>query len=245
MTARIRPRASVRIVDQRPDRSYARHVRSPWWRSPLALDVVPCAAIVAYAAPPTMGIDAPAGYDAGTAWDTVLLPLVVLPVLLRRRAPFLAAAAFAAGCVASGVPTFDQFRIAAAIPAALLVVFALARRAERGPALAGLALVLAGLAVVGATDVAVRSEGGGAAHDADLHGAAVRRDLGGRAAHEVERRRRPAARAAGAGARAPARAERGPRGGGRADARSPPTSTWPLVRACARSSRSPASPRAP
>lgn len=107
-----------------------------------------------------MGIGAPAAYDAGTTLDTILLPTLILPILLRRRAPFAAAVALAAGCVVSGIPTFDQFRLIAAIPAALLILFSLAVRADRARALAGLGLVFAGLAFVGATDVAEAQDGG-------------------------------------------------------------------------------------
>jgi hypothetical protein len=149
-------------MERRRAREYDRTVKSsgPRPRAAFVVDLVICAALLAFAAPPTTGWHAPASYDAGTVLDTVLLPAVVLPILLRRRAPLLAAAALAAGCVVSGIPTFDQFRLIAAIPAALLILFSLAARADRPRALAGLALVLAGLTFEGLTDVAQASEGG-------------------------------------------------------------------------------------
>jgi signal transduction histidine kinase len=94
-----------------------------------------------------------------SALGTALLPAVVLPILWRHRAPLAAACAFGVGCVISAIPTFDQFRLASAIPAALLIVFALAGREERARALGGLALVLAGLAFIGATDAVLKDDG--------------------------------------------------------------------------------------
>src|SRR5205814_10280568 len=88
------------------------------------------------------------------------LPTVILPILLRHRAPFAASAALAAGCVVSGIPTFDQFRLGVAIPAAMLILYSLARDADRARALAGLALVLAGMIFIGFTDVVLRDQGG-------------------------------------------------------------------------------------
>src|SRR5215211_9328838 len=104
--------------------------------------------------------DAPDGAGAGTVLDSLLLPAVVLPILLRRRRPFAAAAALAAGCVVSGIPTFDQFRLGVAIPAAMLVLYPLARDTERRRALTGLGLVLAGMVFIGLTDVVLHDEGG-------------------------------------------------------------------------------------
>lgn len=143
-------------------RSLQKYDRRVSWSGPRAAfvaDLVICAALLALAAPPTTGWHAPAGYDAGTVLDTVLLPALVLPILLRRRVPLAAAAAFAAGCVVSGIPTFDQFRLIAAVPAGLLILFSLAVHAPRRRALGGLALVLvlAGMVFVGLTDVALSS----------------------------------------------------------------------------------------
>lgn len=141
-------------------RGYARRVKTGSRRGQLALDLTLGAALFAFGAPATMQSDSPDGLGAGTELDTVLLPTVILPILLRRRAPFAACAALAAGCVVSGVPTFDQFRLAVAIPAALLVLYSLATREERARAIGGLALVLAGMVVLGLTDVVVKDEGG-------------------------------------------------------------------------------------
>jgi signal transduction histidine kinase len=96
----------------------------------------------------------------GTIVDTLLLPAVVLPLLLRGRWPLGAAVALLAGAVVSGIPTFDQFRLVVAIPAAMLISFSVASRCDRGRALAGLALVLAGMVFAGATDKVVRDNGG-------------------------------------------------------------------------------------
>ena len=93
-------------------------------------------------------------------WDSLLLPTVILPILLRRRAPFAAAALLAAGCVVSGAPTFDQFRLAAAVPAGMLILYSLATRADRPRAVAGLALVLAGMVFIGFTDIVLKDNGG-------------------------------------------------------------------------------------
>ena len=83
---------------------------------------------------------------------TLVVAAVTLPVIWRRSAPFAAAVAVAVGLVVSGIPTFDQTRCGVAIPAALLIVFSLAVRRDRSAALAGLALVLAGMVVLVLTD---------------------------------------------------------------------------------------------
>ena len=88
------------------------------------------------------------------------MPAVVLPILLRWRWPFAAALALLAGVVISGVPTFDQFRLGVAIPAAMLISFALASQTELHRALPGLGIVLAGMVFVGLTDRVVRGHGG-------------------------------------------------------------------------------------
>jgi signal transduction histidine kinase len=121
------------------------------------VDVAICAAMFAFTLPATLSSDDIGG---GTVWDSILLPAVILPVLLRRRDPFAAAALLAAGCVISGIPTFDQFRLAAAIPAGMLISYSLATRADRPRAELGLALVLAGMGFVGFTDVALDDNGG-------------------------------------------------------------------------------------
>jgi signal transduction histidine kinase len=121
------------------------------------IDVLACAAMLVFTLPATLSSEEVGG---GTAWDSILLPAVVLPVLLRRRDPLAAAALLAAGCVVSGVPTFDQFRLAAAIPAGMLIAYSLATRTERPRALLGLALVLAGMTFIAFTDVVLDDAGG-------------------------------------------------------------------------------------
>ncbi|MDQ3722898.1 MAG: histidine kinase dimerization/phosphoacceptor domain-containing protein, partial [Actinomycetota bacterium] len=121
------------------------------------IDAFVCAALVAYAIPATTD---PSINGLGTVLDTVFLPAAALPIMLRRRAPFAAACAFAAGSVISGIPTFEQIRIIVAIPAAVLIVFSLASRAGRTRALAGLAIVFAGLAFVGLTEAGQEGDGG-------------------------------------------------------------------------------------
>jgi len=121
------------------------------------VDVAICVAMFAFILPATLSSDE---IGAGTVWDSILLPAVILPVLLRRRDPFAAAVLLAAGCVVSGVPTFDQFRLAAAIPAGMLIAYSLATRTDRPRAELGLALVLAGMVFIGFTDVVLDDEGG-------------------------------------------------------------------------------------
>src|SRR4051812_40806382 len=65
--------------------------------------------------------------------------------------PWLAAA-FVAGTVISGLPSFDRSRCGIAIPVGLLIVFAAAARRERGDAVISLALVLVGMVVLLLTD---------------------------------------------------------------------------------------------
>jgi hypothetical protein len=76
------------------------------------------------------------------------MPAVTLPVIWRRRAPLAAAAVLSAGVVASA----GAGRCGAAIPAALLVLYALGSRADTRRALAGLALVLAAMTFLSLTD---------------------------------------------------------------------------------------------
>jgi signal transduction histidine kinase len=121
------------------------------------IDVSACAAMLVFALPATLSSEK---VGAGTAWDSILLPAVILPVLLRRRDPLAAAALLAAGCVVSGFPTFDQFRLGAAIPAGMLIAYSVATRTERPRALLGLALVLAGMTFIAFTDVVLDDAGG-------------------------------------------------------------------------------------
>jgi hypothetical protein len=160
MTAARRVRLASTPVFRARQRGYDRFVRTDSARGRLVLDLAICAALFAIFLPVTMQPDAPDGAGAGTVLDSLLLPTVILPILLRRRAPFTAAALLAAGCVVSGFPTFDQFRLGAAIPAAMLILYSLACGAERPRALGGLALVLAGMLFIGFTDVVLEQEGG-------------------------------------------------------------------------------------
>lgn len=122
----------------------------------LGLDVVLCLVVLAFG----VSVSVRADLANGTIVDTLLLPAVVLPILLRRRWPLGAAIALLAGVVVSGIPTFDQFRLVVAIPAAMLISFSLASRCERSRALAGLGLVLTAMLFAGATDNVVRDTGG-------------------------------------------------------------------------------------
>jgi signal transduction histidine kinase len=92
------------------------------------------------------------GNGDGTAIDSVVIGTVTLPLAWRVRAPLAAATALAVGTVVSGIPTFDQVRCGVAIPAALLILFSLAARRDLAAALAGLALVLAGMVFLLFTD---------------------------------------------------------------------------------------------
>src|SRR5205807_2026472 len=71
-----------------------------------------------------------------------------------------AALALLAGSVISGIPTFDQFRLGVAIPAAMLILFSLASTSELRGALVGLGLVLAAMVFIGLTDRVLRGNGG-------------------------------------------------------------------------------------
>jgi signal transduction histidine kinase len=124
--------------------------------APLGLDALVCLALVAFGVSVTTRSD----LANGTIVDTLVLPVVVLPVLLRRKWPLGAGVALFAGAVISGIPTFDQFRVGLAVPAAMLILFTLASRCERPDALAGLGLALAAMVFVGVTDTVVRDTGG-------------------------------------------------------------------------------------
>jgi signal transduction histidine kinase len=126
----------------------------------MAIDAAICAVLLYTGLRITTDVSAPQGAGAGTSWDTILIPAAILPVLLRGRAPLAAAAAFAAGCVVSALPTFDQFRVPVVLPAALLIAYSTGREPHLRRAVAGLALVLAALVVVGLTDPVLDDEGG-------------------------------------------------------------------------------------
>lgn len=149
----------MRRVYSRGDRVYARDVKrgSRWW---LAIDLAIGAVLLYTGVDITTGSASDQGAGADTYWDTLLMPTLILPIFLRHRAPFAAAAALAAGCFVSGLPTFDQFRVPVVLPAALLIVYPLGRDTELPKALGGLALVLAGMVFVGATDPVAVDDGG-------------------------------------------------------------------------------------
>ena len=84
--------------------------------------------------------------------ENLLIAAVAVPLACRSAAPLVAAAALAAGIVVSALPTFVQERCGIAIPVGLLILFSLAARRDRGEAVAGLALVLAGMVVLLFTD---------------------------------------------------------------------------------------------
>jgi signal transduction histidine kinase len=92
------------------------------------------------------------GNGDGTVVDSFVIGTVTIPVAWRSRAPLAAAAAVAMGTVLSAVPTFDQTRCGAAIPAALLILFSVATRRELREAVTGLVLLLAGLVFLLFTD---------------------------------------------------------------------------------------------
>lgn len=114
-----------------------------WW-----LDWAMAAALTAIG----IGLTLDPDNGDGTIVDSLVIGAVTLPVIWRRRAPLAAAAALAAGTVLSGIPTFDQVRCGVAIPAALLILYSVAARRPRDPALGALALILAGMVVLLFTD---------------------------------------------------------------------------------------------
>lgn len=147
--------------DGRADaRSYARLVKSGSRRLRWTIDLGICALLLYTGIDITTNYESSQGAGVDTNLDTILIPLLIVPVLLRHRAPFAATAAFAGACFASGIPTFDQFRLPVALPVALLVVYPVARDTDRLRALAGLALVLAGLSMIALTDPVMGDEGG-------------------------------------------------------------------------------------
>jgi len=111
------------------------------------VDAILTAAFTAAAVGLTLGED-------GIA-DSFTVAAVTLPLLWARSAPLAAAAAFAAGAVLSGLPTFDQTRCGVAIPVGLLIAYGAGLRLPLQLALAGLAATLAGLTVVLCTDPVV------------------------------------------------------------------------------------------
>ena len=102
----------------------------------------------AYGLPPMLdpSVNDPAATPPGRSCCRCCSPdPVAAPVSLRCRR------IFAVGCVVSGIPTFDQFRLVVAIPVAVMVLYSLGTRRARTRARGG-RLVLAGLTFVGATE---------------------------------------------------------------------------------------------
>jgi signal transduction histidine kinase len=118
-----------------------------------AIDLLLCAAIVAYGLPPTL--DSSVNDPHATVAGALFLPLLLAPIPLRRLFPLGAALVLAGGCVVSGIPTFAQFRLVVVVPVAVIVLFPLAVHAPRARAVAGLVSVAAGLVFVGATESVV------------------------------------------------------------------------------------------
>jgi signal transduction histidine kinase len=141
-------------------RGYARNVNTGSRRLRWAIDLGICAVLLYTGIDITTHYESSQGAGVDTNVDTFLIPTLILPILLRHRAPFAAAATFAAACVVSGIPTFDQFRVPVAIPAALLIVYSAGREPDRARAIGGLACVLAGLVAIGLTDPVLDDEGG-------------------------------------------------------------------------------------
>jgi signal transduction histidine kinase len=135
---------------------YDRRVTGRRPRGLLGWDALICVALLAFGVSVTTRSD----LANGTIVDTLLLPAVALPILLRWRWPLAAALALLAGSVISAVPTFDQFRLGVAIPVAMLILFSLASRSELRRALAGLGLVLVAMVFIGLTDRVLRGNGG-------------------------------------------------------------------------------------
>jgi signal transduction histidine kinase len=117
------------------------------------IDLGACVGILVVALPPAL--DSNVNDPGATVAGPLLLPAFLLAILWRRRTPLGAAWMFGAACIVSGVPTFHQFRLLAAIAAALLVLYPLATRYARAQAITGLVVVVAGLAFVGATESVV------------------------------------------------------------------------------------------
>jgi signal transduction histidine kinase len=102
-----------------------------------------------------LGLVITSGPDTVGWLDTAVMPAATLPVIWRRRAPLACAAALTAGVMASAIPTFDQVRCGFAIPAALLVLYAVGSRSELRGALAGLGALLIAMVFLSFTDAVI------------------------------------------------------------------------------------------
>jgi signal transduction histidine kinase len=127
-------------------RGYAWNVNRGSHRLRWAIDLGICAVLLYTGVDITTNYESSQGAGVDTNVDTLLIPTLILPLLLRHRAPLAAAATFAAACVA--------------IAAALLIVYSAGREPDRARAIGGLVCVLAGLVVIGLTDPVVDDEGG-------------------------------------------------------------------------------------
>ena len=88
--------------------------------------------------------------DAGP--HSALIVGVTLPVIWRRAAPTRAAAAYAGGIVLSALPDLDAYRCGVAIPAALLLLYALGVHVPLAAAPPALAAVAGGIVFLTFTD---------------------------------------------------------------------------------------------
>src|SRR4051812_12082379 len=100
-----------------PRRRYA-------WRMRVltAVDAVFCAAVTGAAMWLTM---VEPGLGRSGPFDTLVIPMVTVPVLFRRRAPQMAAAALGAGMVLSALPTLDLWRCGPAMSMYALILYSL------------------------------------------------------------------------------------------------------------------------
>jgi glucose-6-phosphate-specific signal transduction histidine kinase len=91
----------------------------------------------------------------GSGHSPALAPAVALatmPVAWRRRAPLGCTIVFFAGIALSALATPNAVRCGAVFPAGLLIAYSLGFRCERGTAVYGLGIVLAGLLLESGTD---------------------------------------------------------------------------------------------
>src|SRR4051794_1987506 len=132
---------------------YGAQMRRDSLRRDRAIDIALCALLLGFGVYITSLAD-------GTPLDWLISPPIIAAVLLRRTAPFAAAAAVAVGSVWSALPIFSGFRVPVALFVALLIVYPLGRDTDRRRAIGGLALVLASMVLIGLTDPGLDEEGG-------------------------------------------------------------------------------------
>lgn len=107
-------------------------------RSPGRTTDAPCAASVRTVDPAVIGL--------------LLLPALLVPLVLVRRSPLLGAGLMAGTIAVTALPDGAQERCFLALPVALIVLFVAGSRTGLPRAFAALALVLAGMVVLGITD---------------------------------------------------------------------------------------------